>query len=155
MANIAEKKVSDRKIEMSGLLIEKTARLFKLSFARLLMLHPEIDITVDQWVIIQLLYKHKTLSQQDIAELAFKDAPTVTRMIDLLENKLYLKRNPDPADRRKFIISLSTHGEAMYHMVLPIMQEFRLESYAGLTNEDLSALEYILNKIFSNLSKSN
>jgi DNA-binding MarR family transcriptional regulator len=155
MANIAEKKVSDRKIEMSGLLIEKTARLFKLSFARLLMLHPEIDITVDQWVIIQLLYKHKTLSQQDIAELAFKDAPTVTRMIDLLETKVYLKRNPDPADRRKFIISLSPHGEEIYHMVLPILQEFRVESYAGLTHEDLSALEYILNKIFSNLSKSN
>lgn len=146
---------TQKRIEMSGLLIEKTAKLLKLSFARLLMLHPEVDITVDQWVIIQLLYKHKALSQQDLAELSFKDAPTVTRIIDLLENKSYVIRNSDPGDRRKFVISLTKEGIDMYHRILPLLQEFRSECYEGLNNEELSSLEYILNKIFTNLSKSN
>ncbi|MBK9256219.1 MAG: MarR family transcriptional regulator [Saprospiraceae bacterium] len=118
-------------------------------------MHPEIDITVDQWVIIQLLKKHGVLSQQHLADLSFKDAPTVTRIIDLLENKKYLSRNPDKNDRRKFIIALTEDGTEIYHMILPILQEFRMESYAGLSNKELSTLEYILDKIFTNLSKPN
>lgn len=154
MHNIAAKSPSAKRIEMSGLLIEKTAKLFKLSFARQLMMHPEIDITVDQWVIIQLLYKHGEMSQQDLAEQSFKDAPTVTRIIDLLENKNYVLRVSDPGDRRKFIIRLTGEGAAMHARVLPILEEFRNESYAGLSNEELGTLEYILNKIFTNLSKT-
>jgi DNA-binding MarR family transcriptional regulator len=146
---------SEKRYEMSGLLIEKTAKLIKLSFARLLMMHPEIDITVDQWVVVQLLFKHKKLSQQELAELSFKDAPTITRIIDLLENKGYLNRNPDSTDRRKFLVSLTDQGREIYHQIFPILLEFRSESYLGLNNHDLETLENILTKIFNNLSKPN
>ena len=141
--------------EVSGFAIEKTVKLMKLSFSRILMLHPEIDITVDQWIIIQLLYKHKNLSQQQIAELSFKDAPTVTRIIDILVNKDIVRRDADFQDRRKFSILLTENGLDTYKMVIPILEEFRREAYADIAHEDLLALEKTMNKIFQNLSKQN
>jgi len=141
--------------EVSGFTIEKTVKLMKLSFSRILMMHPEIDITVDQWIVIQLLFKHKNLSQQQIAELSFKDAPTVTRIIDILVNKDIVRRDADHLDRRKFSILLTDNGIDTYKMVIPILEEFRREAYADIAHEDLIALEETMNKIFQNLSKQN
>ncbi len=145
----------DKRYEISGFVLEKTVKLMKLSFSRILLLHPEIDITVDQWVIIQLVNKHETLSQQELSELSFKDAPTITRMIDLLVSKEILLRNPDPNDRRKYLITLTTQGEAIFEEVHPLVQEFRTEAYAGISSDELKSLEKISNKIFENLSKPN
>ncbi|MBC7885740.1 MAG: MarR family transcriptional regulator [Saprospiraceae bacterium] len=141
--------------EISGFTMEKTVKLMKLSFSRILMMHPEIDITVDQWIIIQLLFKHKNLSQQQLAELSFKDAPTVTRIIDILVNKDIVLRETDNSDRRKFSILLTESGHCIYQMVIPILDEFRREAYAGIPHTDLIVLEGIMNKIFENLSKQN
>lgn len=141
--------------EVSGYTIEKTVKLMKLSFSRILMLHPEIDITVDQWIIIQLLYKHQNLSQQQLAELSFKDAPTVTRIIDILVNKDIVRRDADHQDRRKFSILLTENGLTTYKMVIPLLDEFRKEAYADIAHKDLIALEETMNKIFQNLSKQN
>jgi DNA-binding MarR family transcriptional regulator len=144
-----------KRYEISGLVMEKTIKLMRLSFSRILLLHPEIDVTIDQWIIIQLLYKHSQLNQQELSELAFKDAPTVTRMIDLLVTKGIVIREADTNDRRKFIISLTASGSDTYHKVLPLLLEFRTEAYEGITTEELKTLEKIMNKIFENLSNQN
>ena len=146
---------NNKRFEVSGFTIEKTVKLMKLSFSRILLLHPEIDITVDQWIIIQLLHRHTTLSQQELSDLAFKDAPTITRMIDLMVQKNLATRSPDLSDRRKFIISLTNQGLAMYTQVSPVVNEFRAEAYADISNDELATLEKIMNKIFLNLSKQN
>lgn len=155
MATPLSQTIYDKRYEISGFAIEKTAKLMKLSFSRILLMHPEIDITVDQWIIIQLLFKHKELSQQELSDLAFKDAPTITRMIDLMALKKLVNRNPDPSDRRKFLISLTEEGHHLYNLVDPIVREFRFEAYAGIADEELILLDNIMQKIFLNLSKQN
>jgi DNA-binding MarR family transcriptional regulator len=144
-----------KRYEVSGYSLEKTAKLMKLSFSRLLHMHPEIDITVDQWVILQLVFKYREISQQELCDLAFKDAPTVTRIIDLLASKSLVTREAHPSDRRKFIITITEAGLAMHNQVKPILTEFRLEAYDGITDQELETLEHIMSKIFVNLSKQN
>lgn len=155
MFNILETKKMDGRLEMSGFTLERTVKLMKLSFSRILLLHPETDITVDQWVVINMLYKHNALSQQELGELCFKDAPTITRMIDLLVSKSLVSRTHDINDRRRFIIRLTDQGMSIYHFIYPLVREFRSEAYDGLSNEDLAHLDRSLNKIFENLSKQN
>jgi DNA-binding MarR family transcriptional regulator len=141
--------------EVSGYTLEKTAKLMKLSFSRILLLHPELDITVDQWVILQLLAKHEVLSQQEIGELALKDAPTVTRMIDLLEIKGIVARKADKTDKRRYKITLTPLGKTKHQIILPLVQEFRNEAFSGISHTELVNLEKILRKIFDNLHKQN
>jgi DNA-binding MarR family transcriptional regulator len=136
---------------LPGFVIENTAKQMKLSFSRLLLLHPEIDITVDQWIIIQLLQQHGQLSQQKLAEYAVKDAPTVTRILDILTEKAYIIRSADPADRRKFLILLTEKGMEVYTKVAPLVQQFRSESYKNISDFELEVVAGVMAKIKVNL----
>jgi DNA-binding MarR family transcriptional regulator len=142
-------------VEVTGYTLERTVKLMKLTFSRILLMYPEIDITVDQWVIIHLLHKHQTLSQQEIGDLAFKDAPTVTRMLDLLETKKVITRKADKTDKRKYKITLTSLGRQKFEAIQPIVKNFRAEAYDGLSADELEMLEKTLKKIFENLSKQN
>ena len=104
IANQSDSK--SKKTEISGFIIERTAKRMKQSFKKILK-EKNAGITVDQWVILQELKKEDGLSQFEIASRTFKDAPTVTRIIDLLCKKQLLRRLPDTTDRRKFNIFLT------------------------------------------------
>lgn len=108
------------------------------------------DITVDQWVIIYELYTKGTLSQIDLATNTYKDAPTVTRIIDLLLNKGYVEKVPCPVDRRKFRISLSRKGKEMVDDFHPHLMAFRRKGWTNLSEEDFYTLQRLMNQVFDN-----
>ncbi len=139
--------------ELSGFTLEKTVKLMKLRLSRIMSMHPELDLTVDQWVILHMLKTHDSLSQQELGNLTFKDAPTITRMIDLLVSKKLVKRTQDAADRRKYNVKLTELGVVKYEKTEPVVKEFRAEAYEGISSEELKMLNKILNKIFINLSQ--
>ena len=55
------------------------------------------DITIDQGLVLIILDQNPTLPQKEIAELVFKDDASMTRMIDLMVKKEYLKRSINKA----------------------------------------------------------
>jgi DNA-binding MarR family transcriptional regulator len=140
-----------QKTEISGFIIERTAKKMKQSFKRMLT-ETGAGITVDQWVILQELEKEDGLSQYEIAARTFKDAPTVTRIIDLLCDKKLLERLPDQEDRRKFNIFLTDSGKSKIVEILPIVESFRAEAWNGLSDVEINQLRSILNTIFKNLT---
>ncbi len=138
-------------VDLSAFIIERTAKRLKLMFSRELLEHPSIDITVDQWVILQILNKKGSMSQMEIADESLKDAPTVTRIIDILEQKSYVSRNPNPKDRRQYIIDLTASGKLTVQNTMPIVEKFRAHAYHGLDKAQLATLEKTMKKIESNL----
>ncbi len=153
MVNVSP--ISDKRLEVSGFALEKTVKSMKLSFSRILMNHPEIDVTVDQWIIINMLKTHGPLSQQEIVVLTCKDAPTITRMVDLLAAKNLVSRRPDEMDRRKFIVTLTETGKIRYSLIEPIVSDFRSKAYQDISEEELAVVSSVVAKIFKNLSKNN
>jgi DNA-binding MarR family transcriptional regulator len=147
-------KTEEKRQEALGFAMEKTVKLMKQSLNRLLTQHPEVDITIDQWVLINILKKHESLSQQELGDLTFKDAPTITRMIDLLVQKGITSRLSDTKDRRKFKIQLTGAGEKIFTLTEPIVKEFRATAYVSIPDEELILLDIIIQKIFRNLSKN-
>ena len=76
-----------------------------------------IDITVDQWVIILELSRHKDLAQNEIAKKTNKDAPTVNRIIEILLKKELVSKNNNSIDKRKSVIGLSNKGKKMIEKI--------------------------------------
>ena len=140
-----------QKTEISGFIIERTAKKMKQSFKKRLT-ESSAGITVDQWVILQELEKEDGLSQYEIAARTFKDAPTMTRIIDLLCDKNLLERLPDPEDRRKFNIFLTGSGKSKIVEILPMVESFRAEAWNGLSKVEINQLRNSLNTIFKNLT---
>ncbi len=141
----------ERKLAVSGFVLERAARRMKQYFQQQL-LEQGAGVTVDQWVIMQQLQRHDGLSQHELAKATFKDAPTVTRIIDLLCGKELLRRTPDPADRRRYRIELTSRGRACIEEVLPIVRDFRRQAWRGLSDNEVDRLVDSLNQIFDNLN---
>ena len=134
-----------------GFLIERTSKKLKQTLQRIFN---EIgaDLTVDQWVIIYELHKHGSLSQNQLGEKTFKDAPTVTRIIDLLTRKGLVKRKTNKQDRRKYFIDLTKKGNQTVERLLPEVVEFRKMGWKGLKKADLDSLNRILDNVFDNMN---
>lgn len=109
-----------------------------------------IDITVDQALILFFLEKHPELSQKEIAILVFKDEASVTRMINLMVNKGYLKRSINEVNRRRFKLKISNIGMKILSDLAPIIKKNRKKALQGITEEELIQMETTLIKIIAN-----
>ena len=136
---------------MTGFIIERSSKRMKQVCQQLLK-ENDINITVDQWVVMQELNKTNGQVQISLANNTFKDAPTITRIIDLLCQKGYVERVSNPNDRRRFQIFLTDSGKDLIRLVEPIIMDFRKKAYEGLDSNQLNILKESLNHIFENLN---
>jgi len=110
------------------------------------------DLTVDQWVVIDHLHRNPGIAQSTLAELTTKDAPTVTRIIDLLAKKGLAERRMADDDRRKFLVFLTTDGEMLYEQMLPDVVEIRRQGWGSLSDDDYQHFVRIMDEIYQNFS---
>lgn len=146
-------KLGLNKLEVSGFVIERTSKRMKQRFQELLK-SKNVGVTVDQWIVLQVVGQFNGLNQFEIGQKIYKDAPTLTRILDLLHKKEMIERSPNPEDRRRLIISLTKFGEQKVKEIIPLTKLFRKTAWQGLTNEEISKMESVLNKVFSNIQNS-
>lgn len=109
------------------------------------------DITVDQWLLIENLYKHKRITHNELARLTSKDITTVSRIIELLVRKELVERQGSTDDRRKVFVQLTPAGVNKYKDVRPLVLEMRKTGWKNLSEADYSELTRILDVIYSNI----
>lgn len=108
------------------------------------------DVTLDQWVVVLKVHENPGISQKEVADSTYKDAATLTRIIDLLEKKAYLQRLRSPKDRRKFALHLTESGEQLVKELRPLIHEIRQKGTEGINEEDLETAKRVLHQIFEN-----
>lgn len=74
-------------IKNYGLLIDRNYRLIKQNYLKTFK-EVGVDITPEQWVVLDNLCREDGLSQNELAAVSFKNAPTLSRIIDLLVKKI-------------------------------------------------------------------
>ncbi len=132
-----------------GTLIDRTLRLIKLRYLQTFRA-ADIDITPEQWVLIDKLYQTDGISQNELANVTFKNAPTVSRIIDLLCKKGWTKRSRSPQDRRSYSISLTTAGSKIVETLLPKVAHLRQLGWKNMSEEDHLIFIKIMNQIYEN-----
>jgi DNA-binding MarR family transcriptional regulator len=135
-------------------LLDRTARKVK-QYAQHQFKTGEFDVTVDQWLVLKNLSENGLLSQTELANLVFKDHPTLTRIIDLLCKKGYVERIPHPQDRRSFQLHLTASGLEKVSELKPKILEIREKAWENLTAKDFEEFKRILDTIYQNLDGQN
>ena len=110
-------------------------------------------LTVDQWVVIDHLFRNPGISQNRLAEMTTKDAPTVTRIIDLLSQKGLTERRTANDDRRKFLVYLTEVGEIKHGEILPTVSAMRRKGWGDLSEDDYQHFVRIMDSIYQNVSE--
>ena len=59
-----------------------------------------VDLTPEQFLLIDLLWNQGPLSQQQLADQMQKDKNSVTKIVDAIERKGFVVRQQNPNDRR-------------------------------------------------------
>lgn len=144
-------KKSDTSTSLPGFYLEHTAKRMKLAFQRALKSWGT-ELTADQWVVLYTLQDHGPQSQTMLAKKNAKDAPTMTRIIDLLVQKDIVTREQDPRDARRWLIHLTEKGQEQFRQILPKAEAFRSACYKGLQADEITALQKSLETITKNIT---
>ncbi len=132
-----------------GVYLERTARRVRQAYLHVFQ-QLGIDITTEQWVLLKNLYERDGQSQTELAAGSFKNAPTVSRIIDLLVKKGWVLRQVAPGDRRRFQVCLTPLGHSTVEAIYPAVLELRSQGWQGLSDEDYHTFIRILNCVFDN-----
>ena len=135
---------------MYSLLLDRTARRVK-QYAQQRFKEMGFNVTVDQWLVLRHLHENNNLNQKELAELVFKDTPTLTRIIDLLCTKGLVERKVQPDDRRCFQVCLTEAGRQKVEELKPQIKDVRLKAWEGLSEQDFYQFKRILDSIYVNL----
>jgi DNA-binding MarR family transcriptional regulator len=83
-----------------------------------------------------------------------KDRHNVTRILNLLEKRGYIKRRADSADMPAYRIFLTPEGRAVQESLNSIVENHLKNMYGGLSPEDLAAMRRIVERVVTNLEKT-
>lgn len=130
-------------------MLDKAIKTYR-QFAQRRLNEAGLDITIDQWLVLNTIETHPRVSQLEIADRVFKDAASVTRIVDLLIRKGYLQRQSHPVDRRRFTLELTNPGKTLVKQVDRISEENRSIGLKGISEADLEHLKGTLTTIINN-----
>ncbi|EHJ49098.1 transcriptional regulator, MarR family [Solidesulfovibrio carbinoliphilus subsp. oakridgensis] len=137
--------------ESLGFLLVRTALRLRL-LGNTLLQEAGVDITVDQWGILNLLWEADGQTPVELARRADKDKPNVTRLLKILEDKGLVSREPDPADRRSHRIRLTEAGTSLKDQLLDLGVTCLERACQGLSRQEIATLKQLLNRVYANVS---
>ncbi len=76
-------------------------------YTAMMLKKSKIDLTPEQFLLIDLLWNQGAMSQQDLADQMKKDKNSVTKLVDAIERKGFVVRQQNPTDRRSNTIVLT------------------------------------------------
>lgn len=88
------------------------------------------------------------LTMKDLASRLAVDAPYTTVVVDDLEARGLVERQPDPVDRRRKIVAITTAGRRLSRQAMKMASEPPTE-VAALSPADLAHLDRIMGLLLS------
>lgn len=101
----------------------------------------EFDLTVPEWRVLATLGEFEEMSAKDIGAHSYMHKTKVSRAVQALETRRWLKRRPSPEDRREEFLSLTQTGWRNYREIVPRAIAFEEKLLAGLGPEAKALLK--------------
>lgn len=139
--------------ESLGSLLSK-ANFYTRAYFNLLIKNKDLNITIEQWVLLSIIFQNPGITQTEIARIGLKDKTNVTRILDVLERNKLIIRQSDKNNRRIFKIFLTSDGEKNLIQMNTLAKKVDDTTRDIFNENELLELKKNLNKICSVLEKS-
>lgn len=129
-------------------LFQDIARFRAILFDTFLKPH---DMTMSQgWVLVHLV-REDGLRQWDLAERLEVATVTTSKLIDRLEERGFVERRTDPADRRSNRVFATSKARSLVKIMTQTIAEVDAIANAGVAPEDLETTLRVLRLMRQNL----
>lgn len=129
--------------------IEKAIKTYR-QFAQRELKKAGLYITVDQWLTLNCLHENPQITQKKLAETVFKDAASITRIIDLLVKAKYIKRQPNKEDKRKSYLLITELGIETINTASNIVEKYRNAALKGIGIAKEEHVKMVMKTIIKN-----
>lgn len=134
--------MEDKRVLLHRALIRVQGKLQRLSKSHLEQFH----LSGAEYGIIRNL-EGEALTLSELSQRMLRVNSNTTAMIDHLEAKGLVKREPDQKDRRVIRVKLTEAGEKLREKVVPKQNAFIRELLTPLTDFEATALTALLEKV--------
>lgn len=111
-----------------------------------------VKITPQQFTTLARLNRDDGISQKELADYLMKDYGSITRSIDGLEKRDWVRREDSPKDRRTKLVFITKKGKEIFQFVLPLQIERNRRLLDGVSKDDFELLVNILSKVRDNFN---
>ena len=111
-----------------------------------------VNLTAEQYLVMDTLWNEGTLTQQAIAFIIQKDKNSVTQFIDNLEKKGLVTRSVSKEDRRVNNIVVTPEGMALKDSTKQLAIETMEKALEGISEQDVLTFVDVLKKVCANIS---
>lgn len=113
-----------------------------------------INMTPEQYLVMDILWDEGTLSQQAIADIIQKDKNSVTKFIDSLERKGFVFRAVDKEDRRINNIVLSKDGIMLKDTTTEVAINMMNQVVKNIDDDELAVFVKVLQQMKHNIENA-
>ena len=110
-----------------------------------------LGLTRAQWRVLARLRRREGINQTELAEILEIETITLGRHIDRLEEKGWVERRRDPADRRAWNLYLNAKVQPVLNKMRAFSETTRKEALAGIAESDSELLIDLLLQIKGNM----
>jgi DNA-binding MarR family transcriptional regulator len=111
----------------------------------------DLGLTQKQFAVLELIAANPKVSQIDIANQLSMDRATMMALVNRLEARQLLERQPSSTDRRRQELLLTTNGAEILKQARDIQEQHELRFTDRFTAEELEAFIEGLKRIYSDI----
>lgn len=111
------------------------------------------ELNTAQGIVLMMMYHNEAVeknTQENLIRRIHYDKGVMTRTMKELEQKGYVLREPNPADSRSYLFSLTEKGLAFQKTMMQLLHRWNEGLLCGISKEELSVLKSALSKMAQN-----
>ena len=120
-------------------------------YTAMMLRNNSIDLTPEQFLLIDLLWNQGPMSQQKLADSMHKDKNSITKLVDALEAKGFVERQRDKNDRRSNTVVPTEKSQAIKDRTKEFGISMLDGMLDGISEDELRSFLSTLDKISGNL----
>jgi DNA-binding MarR family transcriptional regulator len=105
------------------------------------------DVTPGQFGVLAIIEANPGLNQSELGQAMGVDRSTVVAVIDRLEGRGLVVRDPSPKDRRSYALRLSDIGVKLLHDLIPMVEKYDRQAAHRLSDEEVVTLVDLLRRM--------
>jgi DNA-binding MarR family transcriptional regulator len=142
-ANVLATEAAMNSMATADLLFDRIGRLLR-----------PLDVSAAGGLVLGLLRDHGPLSPSDLGARLIVTRATVTGLVDSLERRGFVRRLPNPADRRSLRVEITPRGLAVLQELRTLVHRHEKAWMSRLTDEQLRAYIELHHRVQESLADS-
>lgn len=107
----------------------------------------DIDLSMEGFISMIHIRHLDGMHQTQLAETVGRDKPSVTRTLDGLEKRGWVRRNVDPDDRRSHLLGLTDEGKRILELAEPYVREIITQIFEPISDADYQVFLSVLSTL--------